>query len=163
MTARSFLQNSRSMRLSAIGLTIGLDQSLVAEQILQRVRKSLGLEQRGAADCAAGADDRIAGAHQNVIAALDRAGAVPEFANEAIAKAFEPRLLGFAEIEVREYPPDGNGKIANQRLFDPTEPAHELRRQAARNAVGQQEVEVLLLENFQDLGLDRHVFVKTRG
>src|SRR5262249_18993661 len=104
-----------------------LDQTRVKQQILQRVRKALGLEQRGAADFAAGADDRVARADQNVRAALDWADAILEFANKTVVQAFELRLLGLAQIEVGEYPPAADGKIAGDRLFDSAEPAHDLR------------------------------------
>src|SRR6516164_5260775 len=83
---------------SVVGaVAVVLDQTPLAEQILQRVRKSLGLEQRGAADGAAGADDRIAGTDQNLIASLDRSDAILEFANKAIVQAFELRLPGLAQ------------------------------------------------------------------
>src|SRR5262249_56254207 len=82
-----------------------LDQTRVKQQILQRVRKALGLEQRGAADFAAGADDRVARADQNVRAALDWADAILEFANKHVVQAFQLLLLALPHTHPPPYPP----------------------------------------------------------
>ena len=47
-------------------VAVGLDQVGIAQQILQRVGKSLDLVELGAGDRAAGADDGVAGAHQDL-------------------------------------------------------------------------------------------------
>jgi len=76
-------------------------------------------------------------------------------------EAIELLLLGLAEIEMGEQPPSGYRKIADKGLFDSAEPADELRRQPARNTVGQQEIDVFVLENLKNLSLDRHAPVRT--
>jgi hypothetical protein len=87
-------------RIGAVAIV--LDRIPVAQQILKRVWKSLGLKQSGASDAAAGADDRISWTHQNVLVALDRTGVILEFANKTIVKTFELGFLGVAEIEIGE-------------------------------------------------------------
>ena len=54
------------------------------------------------------------------------------------------------QVEIGEQAPDADRQIAHQRLLDLAEPAHELRGQPARNAVGEQEVDVLLLQRCAD-------------
>ncbi len=83
-------------------IAVGLDQFPVAQQIVQRVRKTLGLVEARAGDGAAGADNGIAWADQDVRRLVDRARAVLELAGEAIVHAAEMRLLGFAQIEIRK-------------------------------------------------------------
>ena len=63
------------------------DQLRIAQQILQRVGKALGLKKLGAGDGAAGADDGVARAHQDIGGAVDRPRAVFELADEAIVQA----------------------------------------------------------------------------
>ena len=94
---------------------------------------------------------------------VDRTRAVLELADEAIVQACEFGLFRLAEIEVREQPPDRDRDIADQRLLDAAEPADELSRQPPRNAVGEQEINVLLLENSKDLSPHCHGTVKTPG
>ena len=65
-------------------------------------------------------------------------------------------LLGLAQVEIGERRQAPIEQVADQRLLDLAEPADELRRQPPRNAVGQQEVEVLLLRAGEDFGLQRH-------
>jgi hypothetical protein len=80
------------------------------------------------------------------------ASALLQFADEALVHAAEARGLGLAEIEPGEQPPQPDGRVADERLLDLAEPADEQRREPARNAVGQQEIEVLLREQPQHLG-----------
>ena len=134
---------------------------LVAEEILQRVWKPFRLVHLGAGNFAASPDNRVAGTDQDLRAPVDRADAILEFADETIVQAIELLFLGLAEIEIGKQPPSGDRKIADKGLFDPAEPADELRRQPARNAVGQQEIDVFVLENLKNLSLDRHAPVKT--
>ena len=70
-------------------------------------------------------------------------------------------VLGLAEIEIGEQPPSRDRKVANERLLDLAEPADELRRQPPRNAVGQEEINVFLLEDPKDLRPHRHGIVKS--
>src|ERR1700751_3335532 len=59
-------------------------------------------------------------------------------------------------MEVEKQPPHANGNVPHQRLLDPAEPADQLRSQPARNAVGEEKIDVLLLENAKELGANRH-------
>src|SRR5262249_1412187 len=109
------------------------------------------------------ADDRITGADEDLGAAIDWARSVLELADEAIVHAAKVLFLGLAQIQVAEETPEPHRQVAQQRLLDPAEPAHELRDQAARNSVGQQEVEVLLRQQAQNLGSQRHRAVTSIG
>jgi hypothetical protein len=65
--------------------------------------------------------------------------------------AREFAFLGFSEVKVRKIFPDRNRTVSHQWLFDFAEPAHELGQQATRQSVGQQEVQVFLIEQVLDL------------
>src|SRR5262249_4281227 len=140
---------------------MGVDQARAAEQALKGVGKPLDLQQSRAGDRTAGADDRVAGAHKHAGIPVDRPRAVLELPDEAVVHAAKLRVLGLAQVEVGEKTPDADGQVAHQRLLDAAEPPHEPGRQAPRNAVGQQEVEVLLLQDVEDGGADRHAAVKS--
>ncbi len=77
---------------------------------------------------------------------IDRPRAGLQLADEAVVQAGEVRFLRLVQAQVGEQPPDRDRKVAHQRLLDPAEPAHEAGQQLARNAVGEQEIEVLLLQ-----------------
>jgi hypothetical protein len=109
----------------------------VAEQVLKPVRKTLDLEEFRAGDGAGGADDCVAGAHHHRRVGIDRPRAFLQLAREAVLHAAKCGLLRLAQVEVREEAPYGDGEIADERLFDPAEPADEPRREPARNAVGE--------------------------
>jgi len=59
--------------------------------------------------------------------------------------------------------PQADGDVPHQGLLDLAEPAHELREQPAGNPVGEQEIEVLLLEQVQNPGPQRHGAVNSIG
>ena len=63
---------------------------------------------------------------------IDRARAVFQFAGEAVVQAAELRLLGLAQIEVGEQPPQRDREVAHQRLLDLAEPADEAGRASRR-------------------------------
>ena len=70
-------------------------------------------------------------------------------------------FLRLAQVEIGEQPPHADRQVAHQRLLDLAEPAHESRQQAARNAVGEQEIDVLLLRvHSQNRDADRHGAVR---
>ena len=94
---------------------------------------------------------------------IDRPGAVLELAGEAVVHAAELGLLRLAQVEVGEHPPEADREVAHQRLLDLAEPADERRGQPPGDAVGQQEIEVLLLEHAQHLGSQRHGAVNSLG
>ena len=125
-----------------------------AQQVLQGVGEALDLEELGALDPPAGADDGVAGADDNCGIRID--GRAPSLSSRVKQSCMllNLRLLGLAEVEVREQPPQPDRRVADQRLLDLAEPAHELRQQAPRDAVGQQEVDVLLLKDLGDRGAE---------
>ena len=128
----------------------------IVEEIVQRVREPLGLNHDVAVDRPRGAHDGVAGAHQHVRVGIDRAHARLELANEAVVQAVERRLGRLVEIGIGEQAPEPDRKIAHQRLADLADPADELRRQAARNAIRQQEVELFLLAEAGQYGSSGH-------
>ena len=87
---------------------------------------------------------------------IDRPGAVLQLAGEAVVQARELGLLRLAQVEVGEQPPEPDRQVAHERLLDLAEPAHEPGRQPPRNAVGQQEIEVFLLEDLAISDADCH-------
>ena len=139
-----------------MAVSVRLNEIAIAEQVFQRVGKTLGLIELGTGNRAAGANDGIARTDHNIRPAIDRARAILQLAGEAFVHAAEMRLFRLAQIEIGKQPPQPDGQIAHQRLFDPAEPADELRGQPARNAVGEEKVDVLLLQNMQQLRADRH-------
>jgi hypothetical protein len=112
------------------------------EQVQQRVRHPLGLEQRVALDPTARADHGIAGADQHGGIRVDRPRAVLQLADEAVVQAVEALLLRLVQREVVGEPaPEADREVAHQGLFDPAEAAHQRRGPAAWNVVAEQEVE----------------------
>jgi hypothetical protein len=109
--------------------------------------RSLGLVEFGAGDRPTGADDRVAWTDQNVRPAVDRARPLLEFADEAIVHAAKLPRLCLPQVEIGKQPPDADRNIANERQFDAAEPADELRDESARDAVGEQEIDVFLLQH----------------
>ena len=77
-------------------------------------------------------------------------------ADEAVAQALEVRLLGLAQIEIAEQAPDPDREVAHERLLDPAEPPHEAGGQTPRNAVGEEEVQILLLRELGQQRSHRH-------
>jgi len=110
-------------------------------------------------DLAARADERIAGTHQYARIRIDWPRPVLEFSGKAIVHALEARLFRFAQIEIGEQPPQRDTGAANQGLLDPAQPPHELGQEPAWNAVGEQEVDVLLLHDPGDQGSCSHLNV----
>jgi len=121
-----------------------LDVLRIAEQIGRRVRKALGLEHLDAGQRAAGADDGVARAGEHVRRAVDRPRAGAQRAREALAHAPEGALRGGVQLQVAEQAPHRDRRTADQRMLDAAEPAHEAGERDAGDAVGQQEVQILL-------------------
>jgi hypothetical protein len=59
--------------------------------------------------------------------------------------AFETGLFRVTEIEVGEEAPDPQRHVADQGLLDPAEPTDEPGQHASRDAVREQEVQIVLL------------------
>ena len=135
---------------------VAVHQLLIAQQVHQRVGKSLGLQHRSAGDRAHGANDSVARAHQYGGVGVDAARTVLELAREAFMQAPEAGAARFAQVELAEQPPQRQAQLAHQRLLDAAQPAGEQRQPAARQAVGEQEVQVFLLRDLGDYLAWRH-------
>ena len=137
-------------------IAVRFDKTAIAQQVFERIGKALGLIKLRAGDFAAGADDGITGADKDIGTGVDRARTILQFAREAIVHAAELRPLRLPQVEAGKLPPNPDRKVADDRLFDAAEPADELSREAARNAVGQEEIDILLFDQAHQLGTDRH-------
>ena len=140
-------------------ITIMLNQRRVAEQVKQGVGETFGLKHLNAGNCAAGTDDAITGAAHYVGVGVDRACTVLQLASEAVVQAAEFGFARVRQIKVGKHFPGGNRQVTNQRLFELAEPAHEASQQLARNAVGEQKIEVFLEDYAGDEFAYRHGFV----
>jgi glycosyltransferase involved in cell wall biosynthesis len=134
----------------------GLRQRVVDEQVAQGVRKTLRLDQLALRHPAHGAHDRVARADHHAGVLVDRPRTGPELTHEAVVQAAKLRARGIAQIRCGEPAIQPERRVAHQRLFDRTDPAHRVRQQPARDAVGQQEVEILLLEETEERGAECH-------
>ena len=114
------------------------------EEFGHRVRKALGLEHLRALHGPAGADDAVAGADQHLGVGVDRPRSRPQFPGEAVMQAGKAGLLRIAEIDIGEQPPHRHRGRPHHRVLDAREPAHESGELDARDAVGEQEVEVFV-------------------
>jgi hypothetical protein len=129
---------------------------VVAEQVPQAVGKALDLEDPAVLHPPRRADDRVAGTDEDVRVGVDRPRPVLEPADEAVVQAAEARLPRVAQVQVGEQAPDAHRQVADERLLDPAEPADEARGQPPGDAVGEQEVDVLLHGDPRDRGAERH-------
>ena len=75
--------------------------------------------------------------------------------------AAEFRAPRLPQIEIGEEAPEADGDVPHQRLLDLAEPAHETRQQLARNAVGQQEIDVFLRNDLKERVFHCHGTVKS--
>src|SRR5262249_36779823 len=74
----------------------------IANEIGNRVREALGLQDRAVEHLSGGADNAVARAGQDVRVVVDRACALFQLARKAIVQAVKMRLAGLAQIEVGE-------------------------------------------------------------
>jgi hypothetical protein len=119
------------------------DQRVVDQQIMQRVGKTLGLDQLDAVHLAEAAHDAVARADQHPGIAVERPRARRQLAHEAVVQAGEVALLGLVQAQVRASLPGPEREIADRRLLDLAEPAEGARHQPARDAVGQQKEQLI--------------------
>ena len=68
-------------------------------------------------------------------------------------------LFRLAQVQIGEQPPQGDAAAAHPGMFDAAPPAHEARQQPPRNAVGEQKIDVLLLNQPRDQGSRGHLSV----
>ena len=82
------------------------------------------------------------------IVGVDRSRAFLQLPDEAVVKASEVRLLRVVQLQVvREEAKPADREVPDQRVLDLAEPAHELGQPPTWDAVGEQEIEVLRLED----------------
>jgi glycosyltransferase involved in cell wall biosynthesis len=134
----------------------GTRELVVVDQLRQRVGEPLGLDQLGAGDRAARADDRVAGADEHAGILGDGPRAIAQRAHEAVVQAAEARLPGVRQVYVGEKTKERERRIAYDWLFDRAQAAHQAREQFARDAVGQQEIEIVLLQGGEERGSQCH-------
>jgi acyl-CoA synthetase (AMP-forming)/AMP-acid ligase II len=116
----------------------------VAEQVPQRIGKSLHLVEMVTVNLPAGADDAVAGRGENLGVRIDRPSAGLQLADEDVVHRPVFGRRSFRQIEIGEQLPGGDGGLAHHRIFDLGEPAHEAGREPARQTIGQEEVQILL-------------------
>jgi len=122
----------------------GRQRRVAAEQLGQGVRKALGLQHLAVAHATARPHDRVARACEHLGVGVERACPVDQRAGEAVVQAAETGVPRVAEVEVGEELPHRDRHVAHQRLLDAAEPAEEARRRDARDAIREQEVQVLV-------------------
>ena len=142
-----------------LAAAIVIDQFCVAEQIDQGIGEPLGLQHRAVLDPPTGAHQRIAGTREHGGVSVDRPGSRFELAREAFVQAVETFRLGLAQVQIGEQPPNRDGGCTKPGPLDSAHPADEQGEPAARNPVGEQEVEVLLLQDAHQPSAGGHVSV----
>src|SRR5262245_30772114 len=80
----------------------------IPRQLWQGVGRSLDLQQRGVADWARRTDNTVAGAHQDIGAAIDAARPHFELPDEAFVQALEGTLFRFGEVGSTKQSEDRN-------------------------------------------------------
>src|SRR6185312_14162951 len=109
------------------------------------------------------ADDAIAWTDHDRGVGVRRTQARLELARKTVVQAFEFGFPGLRQVEIAEHPPAGDRGVPYKRILDLAEPAHEPGQRRARDAVGQQEVEVLLLRQRGDQAPRCHDSVRWTG
>ena len=115
-----------------------------AEKIADRIRKPFRLEGLHALDRPEGADQTVAGAHQDAGIRIHRAYPRLQFPGEAFLEARKALVLRFAEVEVGEQAPQSDGDPCEQRVADAAQTSHRVGEQGSGNPVGQEEIQILL-------------------
>jgi hypothetical protein len=91
-------------------------------------------------------DDTVAGADEDVCSWVHGTSALAELPDEAIMEAREGGLAGLGEIQVGKELPHGDGGTGQEWAAYLAEPPHHPGEENPGNAVGEQEVEILLEE-----------------
>ena len=90
-------------------VAVALAERRVGNEIVERVVKPLGLDERRALDAPGGADDRVTWADEHALRPVHGTRAGLQFTHEAIVQARKPLLSGLVQVEVAgEELPDGN-------------------------------------------------------
>jgi len=89
-------------------------------------------------------DDTVARADEDVWSWVHGTSALAELPDEAIMEAREGGLAGLGEIQVGEEFPHGDGGTGQEWAAYLAEPSHGPGEENPRNAVGEEEIEILL-------------------
>ena len=116
-------------------ITVSFDQTAIAQQVFQPVRKTFRLKHRCAVDQPMCSDDGVAGAHEHVGCRVNRAGFRSKLSDKAVVHARKFGLPRFVQSKIGEAFPQCKRHVPDEWLFDSAEPAEEPRRQPTRNAV----------------------------
>ena len=119
----------------------------VSEQFRHRVGEPFGLKDALPLHDSALTHNRIAGTGEHAGGRVHGASARLQLPGEAVVDAGEVGFLGIAQVEHGEEFPRPERNVADEGLLDFAEPAHEAGHEQARDAVGEEEVKVLLLED----------------
>src|SRR5262249_53514666 len=88
--------------------------------------------------------------------AIDAARPGLEFTDEAVVQACKGGLFRFGEVGRTKQPEERNRAGAHERELDLAEPTHKKGQRAARDAIGEDEVELLVLEQTIKNGAQCH-------
>jgi hypothetical protein len=89
-----------------LAVAIEVDSGWIEQQLVQRVRKSLRLDQLVTMNAPGRADDRVAGAGHHAWIGVDGTGARFQFSGEAGVQTTEVFRLRLTQIEISKQPPD---------------------------------------------------------
>ena len=120
------------------------------EQLVEAVRVALGLQHLVARDRAAGPDDGVARAGQDIGAGIERACTFDQLAREALVQRAEVALARVRQIQIGEQAPHRHRKAGQGATADAAEAPHQARQRDPRHPVGEQEVQILLLKKAGD-------------
>ena len=114
------------------------------QQFGEFVREALRLQEFEIVEFAELADDGIARAHHQIGIRRHRPRVVLQFADEALVQAPEAGLFRLEQAEIVDKKlPQRNAQPGNQGILDLREAPHQQREPAARQTIGQKEVETL--------------------
>jgi hypothetical protein len=126
------------------------------QQVFQGVRKAFGLKSSRSFNAAMGPHDGIHRTGHRTRVGLNGPCAIFQLAGKAGMHAFELGLSGLGQVQVREILPDADGGVLHPRYFYLAEPAHEARQRHTRQTVGQQKVDVFLIQDVVQLLAEFH-------
>src|ERR1700683_4430870 len=107
-------------------VAMDIDQTAVAQQVRKRIAGAFDLIEIDSGDCSKGADNRVAGADEDLRISIDRAHPRLQVPDEAIVQAVELRGARLAQIEVGKEAPYLDGNVAYEWLLDAAEPTGKL-------------------------------------
>ena len=149
---KAMIHARRQPQRDVAAVAVQAHELVVDQEILQGIGKTLGLDQLIPHDGTRAPDDGVAGTDQDGRIWVDGPRSDLQLADEAVVQAAKLGRRGVAQIDVGELAPQTERQITHPWILDPGEPPHELGEQAPRDAIGEQEVQVLLLEEAAQQG-----------